>query len=624
MIRFCEATKVDLQSSFISNTNQNKTHDNTITNTISLVSSLFVDMIDVDMAIESGFLTTRAEIKESFITFENSIIWNGGTSKEQRFLVEPEGYNPSIMTRYQLEQLQLYESWCAFGHNEYTKNLICVLEEVTRRIYGPSATIPNRILGLFLLDQTEIKSPVARQAKLTSKHLPYQFKSGFKDVDDIIIGSGVVARPLQFQLGNFTTMIGIIEKQHPGWDDIDDKTFFHRSEAYKRKEVVMPTTKDYEECFIMFSTMTLIKKTFHNTDKQNNIKIEQSFEIRCAVTNFEVNNDSLRSRHPDIFKNEEFDFCPTNDLIKLMPCDVVNGLVDGKWTILDKKWLKDDKNTLKQAQSHSVKDVELVRTIMKEDITGIDSNLINYNADHIYQVTMDYDAQSMFYVNSDLIMEIFGEEEWMKGEFNCICNIASGRKVTLAWGLKKKLSNRSHLSIGDDVIVSNHGTKWEHRAKIIQMNDDGISVMVKWDTSLKKENVLLKDCKKYDVEITTQRKWKSTNFFAPRAKEEFINEPSLTKHKSSNELALMAGEEIVEESETVEKPFCADGQVENIFFNPNNFSKQFAQGSLANLLHMLKCSKEELDLFWYLAHSDNVILEERLGEPAPKKVKKPI
>jgi hypothetical protein len=66
----------------------------------------------------------------------------------------------------------------------------------------------------------------------------------------------------------------------------------------------MSTTKDYEECFIMFSTMTLIKKTLHNKDKQNKSKIEQSFEIRCTVTNFEVSNDSLRSRHPDIFKNE--------------------------------------------------------------------------------------------------------------------------------------------------------------------------------------------------------------------------------------------------------------------------------------------------------------------------------
>ena len=76
-------------------------------------------------------------------------------------------------------------------------------------------------------------------------------------------------------------------------------------------------------------------------------------------------------------------------------------------------------------------------------------------------------------------MEVNGEEEWMKGEFNCIRNIASERIVTLTWGWKKKLRDRSQLSIGDDVIVSNHGTKWEHRAKIIQMNDDGISVMVK-------------------------------------------------------------------------------------------------------------------------------------------------
>ncbi len=103
---------------------------------------------------------------------------------------------------------------------------------------------------------------------------------------------------------------------------------------------------------------------------------------------------------------------------------------------------------------------------------------------------------------------------------------------------------------------------------------------------------------------------------APKGEEEFNNEPSLTKHES---LVPMAGEEIVEESNPVEKPICADGQVEHIFFNPDNFSRQCAQGSLANLLHMLKCSKEELDLFWNLACSDNVILEERLGEPAPKK-----
>ena len=215
----------------------------------------------------------------------------------------------------------------------------------------------------------------------------------------------------------------------------------------------------------------------------------------------------------------------------------------------------------------------------------------------------------------------------MKGELNCICNISSGRKVSLTWGSKKKLSNRTQLSIGGDVIVCNHGTKWEHRAKIIQMNDDGINVMVKWDTSCQKENVLLKDCRKYDVENTIQRKRKSTDFFAPSAEKGIIKEPVMRKYKSSDEPERLPGDNIVEKSKSVEKSICAEdqveicaqGQVENIFFNTENILKQCAQGSIANLLHMLKYSQEELDLFWHQAQSDNVILEKQFNQCAPKK-----
>ena len=93
------------------------------------------------------------------------------------------------MSRYQLEQLRLFEAWCAFCHNEYTKNLICVLEELTRRIYGPSATIPNRILGLFSMQS--LVPLVAHRSKLTSTKLPYQFKFELNEDDDINIGCGV-------------------------------------------------------------------------------------------------------------------------------------------------------------------------------------------------------------------------------------------------------------------------------------------------------------------------------------------------------------------------------------------------------------------------------------------------
>ena len=84
LLSFCEATKVDLQSWSNSKKNGNQTHDTIISNTISLVSSLLVDLIDVDMAIQSGFSRTSAEMKETPITVTNSVIWNRRNSKEKK------------------------------------------------------------------------------------------------------------------------------------------------------------------------------------------------------------------------------------------------------------------------------------------------------------------------------------------------------------------------------------------------------------------------------------------------------------------------------------------------------------------------------------------------------------
>jgi hypothetical protein len=57
-----------------------------------------------------------------------------------------------------------------------------------------------------------------------------------------------------------------------------------------------------------------------------------------------------------MFQNKDYYFCPTNDLVKLMPFNLVNGLIDRKWTKLGNKWLKDFKKILKQAASNLVKD----------------------------------------------------------------------------------------------------------------------------------------------------------------------------------------------------------------------------------------------------------------------------
>jgi hypothetical protein len=99
----------------------------------------------------------------------------------------------------------------------------------------------HRFLGLFLLDHKDIKSLVARQAKNKKTPLPYLFKTRLNDVDDIIIGGGVVFHPLQFPLGKLPTMTSIIEKQGSGWDNINDQTVFNNSEGNQREDVVMKT-----------------------------------------------------------------------------------------------------------------------------------------------------------------------------------------------------------------------------------------------------------------------------------------------------------------------------------------------------------------------------------------------
>jgi hypothetical protein len=48
MRTFCEATKVDLQSSMNSMKNQDTTHNTTMVNTLSLITSLFSDVMNVN------------------------------------------------------------------------------------------------------------------------------------------------------------------------------------------------------------------------------------------------------------------------------------------------------------------------------------------------------------------------------------------------------------------------------------------------------------------------------------------------------------------------------------------------------------------------------------------------
>jgi hypothetical protein len=119
-------------------------------------------------------------------------------------------------------------------------------------------------------------------------------------------------------------------------------------------------------------------------------------------------------------------------------------------------------------------------------------------------------------VNFSQINDIIGEEEWLQGEGNCLCNIRSSQIIFLSLGAKKKEStNCDALCVceGDRVSVENHGKHWIHLEHIISIDRNTKTAVVKWKETQKKDTVHLGDCKKYNKLDIIPRKWKSTDFF---------------------------------------------------------------------------------------------------------------
>jgi hypothetical protein len=106
-----------------------------------------------------------------------------------------------------------------------------------------------------------------------------------------------------------------------------------------------------------------------------------------------------------------------------MPFDFIDGLKDKKLTHIDKKWLNRLMKHLRKAQSSNIKQIRFIRHIGRHDIYD-DSR--EYEIEHdcyIYEVILENNITH--YVNFGQINDVIGDEEWLQGEGNCSCNIAS-------------------------------------------------------------------------------------------------------------------------------------------------------------------------------------------------------
>ena len=105
---------------------------------------------------------------------------------------------------------------------------------------------------------------------------------------------------------------------------------------------------------------------------------------------------------------------------------------------------------------------------------------------------------------------------------------------------------------------------------------------------------------KYSTNNSQSRKSKSTDFFVP------LPDTKIASTELSNDDDIVTG-----------------SQVENIFYSMENSSKLCAEGAIGNLMNVLHCSKQDIDLFWSIVTSPVQSILHALNEThVPKAVQR--
>jgi hypothetical protein len=171
-------------------------------------------------------------------------------------------------------------------------------------------------------------------------------------------------------------------------------------------------------------TMRNIKAVFSKSS-------ERSFVFQCVMNEYKKSNATIHARHQKLFKDDTSKFEASKELVMCMPFDFINGLKDKKLTCIDHKWLTRLIKHLKKAQSSNLKQIRFMRHIGRHDIYDNSREYEIEDDCHIYKIFLENNITH--YVNFGQINDIIGDEEWLQGEVNCLCNIASSQIISFLW-----------------------------------------------------------------------------------------------------------------------------------------------------------------------------------------------
>ncbi len=156
-------------------------------------------------------------------------------------------------------------------------------------------------------------------------------------------------------------------------------------------------------------------------------------------------------------KDYYYSFGPSDELVQTSLFEFVDNLKGGACTNLPSKWMNNIRSKLSQSQRNTITSIQLVRSLTpSNNLRGVFPLTVepDKKTRYIYEVFME---KLIFFVSHGQISEIIGDEPWMDSEISYLCNVASGRKIWLNLGSKRKFMDPMEINVGDWVTVSNRG-----------------------------------------------------------------------------------------------------------------------------------------------------------------------
>jgi hypothetical protein len=153
------------------------------------------------------------------------------------------------------------------------------------------------------------------------------------------------------------------------------------------------------------------------------------------------------------------------------------------------------------------------------------------------------------------------------------------------------------INISDWVTVSNHGNLFP-QAQVKEIDFSKNLAKEKWEISCTTGYVEIANLYPYSTSTTSKQKRIKTDFF----------------HHHNNEMCMTK----TNDEKLCDKATESECLVPIRYYSLENMSKFCTEGSVKNLLYMLRLSEQDVPVFWDLATAPLHSISERLCDVVPK------